>query len=187
MSLDKALFQKVANRGKPPEAFLNELIAWANQASDSVFSPNKRIDIYSLTAAELGPWQSLVHRKAAMCEVLRVLAGFESSWRWSEGKDTNNPAENSTETESAGIFQVSPNSRFLDDSLMSFARANRADKPEQFRKTMMTNHNFAFDYTARLLRVNLRHNGPVKRGEILPWLKRDAVAAFESQLEGAMV
>ena len=67
------------------------------------------------------------------------------------------------------------------------ARANRADKPNDFRRIMMTNHNFAFDYTARLLRVNIRHNGPVKRGEILEWLRPNAVAAFESQLEGVLV
>lgn len=182
--MNKALLQRVANRGKTPEEFITELVRWAGWANDAVFAPNKRYDIYSRTVGMLGPWRTMLHRKAAMCEVLRVLAGFESAWHWEEDYDVTNPAENSLETKSAGVFQISANSRHLDDSLMSYVKAYGVSTPAAFRQRMMKDHRFAFDYTARLLRVSLDHNGPVKRGEILPWLRLEAVAAFEEALGG---
>lgn len=72
---------RVHNRGTPPESFLNEIIDWAINAPDEIFQPNHMHDIYSNIVADLGPWKSLTHRKAAMLEVLRVLGGFESSWK----------------------------------------------------------------------------------------------------------
>ena len=177
--MNQALLQSVANRGKPPEQFLAKLIEWAKSERADVFAPNTRVDIYSLIKGTLGPWDSAKHRRAAMCEVLRVLAGFESSWNWTEGKDITNPAENSPDTESAGAFQISYNSTRLHPSLQVFAESCGIGDAVEFRKTMMENPEFACAYTARLLRVNLRHNGPVKRGEILAWLKRDAVSAFQ--------
>ena len=93
--------EKVHNRGKAPNAFLDELVDWANTAPDEIFKPNQIHDIYSKVVGELGPWQGLKHRKAAMLEVLRVLGGFESSWDWNEGVDVTNPESNTPCTEEA--------------------------------------------------------------------------------------
>ena len=38
-----------------------------------------------------------------------------------------------------------------------------------------SNHRFAFEYCANLLRVTTKHHGPIKEGKIHPWLRRDAV------------
>lgn len=187
----KAVFAKVDNRGVPPEKFLGELVAWAREAPDSIFEVNLRRDIYSLVKPvmpTLGPFKSITHRKAIMCEVLRVLAGFESSWRWNEGRDKANPNEVDVETWSVGAFQISPNSRWLDPSLLRYLRnrygmnASNSELVTRFRADMVSDHRFACAYATMLLRVNLNHNGPVKRGEILPWLSREAVAEFEALL-----
>jgi len=177
------LSSTVANRGVPPTPFISALITWAKNEKDDVFAPNYLHDIYSLTVGDLGPWHSLLHRRAAMCEVLRVLAGFESSWKWGEGKDTSNPKEIDVNTWSAGIFQISPNAMNLHSSLAEYADSFKVFyKPAAFRALIMQDHTFAFGFTARLLRVNTHHNGPVRDGFINPWLKREAVAAFEKQL-----
>src|ERR1041385_9277673 len=85
--------QKVLNRGKAPNAFLNELVDWAIDAPDEIFAPNQMHDIYTNVVGDLGPWESPLHRRAAMLEVLRVLGGFESSWDWNEGVDTTRSEE----------------------------------------------------------------------------------------------
>jgi hypothetical protein len=84
--------QHVFNRGVPPDDFLDQLVAWGKQASDEIFEKNNVSDIYSSVKNTLGPWRDLPHRRAAMLEVMRVLAGFESSWDWKEGRDNTNPA-----------------------------------------------------------------------------------------------
>jgi hypothetical protein len=53
---------------------------------------------------------------------------------------------------------------------------------EDFQRGMKADHQLAMEYIARLLRRTVNHNGPVKRHEIDPWLRRDAVAEFESLL-----
>ena len=84
--------QRVHNRGTPPEAFLNQLVDWGAGAPDEIFVRNEITDIYSfIRSPELGPWANDRERRAAMLEVLRVLSGFESSWRWNEGRDITNP------------------------------------------------------------------------------------------------
>ena len=182
--MSPAFFHKVHNRGASPEQFIAEMIEWAKKEASDVFAPNDRFDIYDIVKPVLGPWDSLLHRKAVMLEVLRVLAGFESSWKWLEGADVTNPAENSVWTWSAGPFQISANSMNLDQSLKTFAQKQIwSTDPGQFRVAMMHDHLFAFGYTARLLRVNTNHNGPVKRKEILPWLKKDSVSAFMDELK----
>ena len=98
---------RVFNRGKPPVSFLDELVDWGAAAPDEIFTRNDNDDVYSSVKAELGPWVDLVHRKAAMLEVLRVLAGFESSWDWNAGRDVTNPSSNQPCTEEAGILQCS--------------------------------------------------------------------------------
>lgn len=182
-NLPPSFFAKVANRGAPTIEFIKELIKWAKGEADGVFEPNSRYDIYSIVKPILGPWKSTIHRRAVMCEVLRVLAGFESSWKQNEDKDVANPAENSPETWSSGPFQISANSMNLDPELKAFAKRELGGSdPNGFRRAMMSDWQFAMAYTARLLRINTNHNGPVKRKEILPWLKEDAVDAFMKEL-----
>src|SRR4030095_14185844 len=103
----KAAIEKVLNRGIPPDSFLNELVAWGKTAPDEIFAPNLLPDIYGKTKAELGPWENPIQRKAAMLEVMRVLAGFESSWDWTEGIDTSRLGSDTPENSEAGAWQVS--------------------------------------------------------------------------------
>lgn len=125
-----------------------------------------------------------LHRRAAMLEVLRVLAGFESSWDWAAGRDVTNPGSNTPCTEEAGIFQCSGNS-------MSFAAllrqllldAGGAGTCESFIEVTRTNHRFAVEYCAKLLRFTTKHHGPVKRGLVHSWLRRDAVDELRRALE----
>jgi len=174
----------VYNRGSAPESFLLELIVWAKDAPDEIFLPNQRTDIYSSVAAELGPWQGLLHRKAAMLEVLRVLGGFESSWDWNEARDTNNSTSNTPCTEEAGIFQCSGNSMHFDASLKALLlqAAGKTDC-DTFRAESKSNHRFAIEYCARLLRFTVEHHGPIRDRDINPWLRRDSVAEFEALLQ----
>jgi hypothetical protein len=89
-----ACMQRVHNRGTPPDAFLNQLVDWGAAAPDEIFARNEITDIYSFVSPELGPWADIRERRAAMLEVLRVLAGFESSWNWNAGRDITNPSSN---------------------------------------------------------------------------------------------
>lgn len=176
--------QEVYNRGVAPDAFLNELIDWAVGAPSEIFERNNRIDIYSRIVTELGPWESFIHRKAAMLEALRVLGGFESSWDWEAGRDTTNPDSNTPSTEEAGIFQCSANSMNFDDSLsdLLLKAAGKTDS-ETFITTTKSNHPFAIEYCARLIRFTVNHHGPIKYKHINPWLRRDAMLEFMEFLE----
>lgn len=169
--------QQVLNRGRPPVEFLDQLVDWGKSAPDEIFAPNSETDVYSSVTNELGPWKDNLERRAAMLEVLRVLAGFESSWDWNAGRDTTNPSSNTACTEEAGILQCSGNSMNFDSSLKHLL-LNAAGKTDcdTFRATMKANHPFALEYCARLLRFTVNHNGPVKRKEINAWLRRDAMA-----------
>ena len=175
--------QKVANRGVPPDSFLDERVAWGRQAPDEIFAPNPNDDVYSSVVGTLGPWQGLPHRRAAMLEVMRVLAGFESSWKWTEGRDTTNPTSVTPDTIEAGAWQVSANSMNFGQELkdLVMAQVGTLDGTE-FQKAMKENHPLAMEYIARLLRRTTHHNGPVLRHEIDPWLHRNAVAEFQALL-----
>jgi hypothetical protein len=180
--------QRVANRGAPPDAFLDELVAWGKQAPDEIFVINASHDIYSSVFRELGPWEGIQHRRAVMLEVLRVLAGFESSWKWNEGRDTTNPTSVTPETIEAGAWQVSANSMNFGQELKDLVRARVGTLDgNAFQRAMKQDHKLAMEYIARLLRRTTKHNGPVKRREINEWLRRDAVAEFQALLssEGA--
>jgi hypothetical protein len=85
----KALKHKVSTRGIPPDRFLDELVAWGKTAPEDIFVENHNLDIYSNVIDALGPWEGVEHRRAVLLEVMRVLAGFESSWRWQVGVDPN--------------------------------------------------------------------------------------------------
>ena len=97
---------KVFNRGNPKPKFLQDLVVWGRSAVPEIFAEQlgNDNDIYARVIDELGPFEGkdIICRKACMLEVMRVLAGFESSWNWNEGIDTNNPKENSSDTISAG-------------------------------------------------------------------------------------
>ena len=176
---------KVFNRGKPPDTFLNELIDWARQAPDEIFERNQNHDIYTNVGPELGPFTDLLQRKAVMLEALRVLGGFESSWNFHAGVDVNNPTSNTPCTEEAGVFQISGNAMNFDASLKDLlSKSSGGDTScEKFITTMKQDHEFAFEFCARLLRFTVNHHGPVKRKEINPFLHRDAVAEFRGFLE----
>lgn len=173
----------VANRGEPPDAFLDELIDWGRAAPAVIFERNDRVDVYSLVRDTLGPWRDVQHRRAVMLEVLRVLGGFESRWDWNEGRDITNPDSNTACTEEAGIFQCSGNSIAFDASLKQLLQdVAGATDCDTFRVVTKSNHAFAMEYCARLLRFTVNHHGPLKRKEVNDFLSRDAVAEIETFL-----
>lgn len=177
--------QHVSDRGVPTDDFLDQLVAWGKDAPDEIFAPNNLSDIYSSIMNTLGPWQGILHRRAVMLEVMRVLAGFESSWNWNEGRDTTNATSITPDTIEAGAWQVSANAmnfgRELKDLVL--AKVGTLDG-NAFQRAMKQDHPLAMDFIARLLRHTTRHNGPVCRHEIDPWLRRDAVAEFQALVGG---
>ena len=175
--------QQVANRGVPPDDFLDQLVAWGKDAPEEIFARNDRADVYSSVFGSLGPWKDNLHRRAAMLEVMRVLAGFESSWDWNAGRDITNPTSVTPDTIEAGAWQVSANSMNFGQELkdLVLAKIGTLDG-NAFQKAMKEDHPLAMEYIARLLRRTTHHNGPVLRHEIDPWLRRDSVAEFESLL-----
>ena len=176
----KYLLSFVKNRGTPPTSFLDTLIAWAKTADDEIFAPNnERDDVMPLLKPFLGPWTDPLSRKCAMLELLRVLAGFESSWHWNEGVDlTNARSQSDAKCEETGIFQVSYDSVAHSDDLRAFLISNGIQNPHQFIVAMKKDHFLAIEYCARLLRVSYKWDGPIKRGEINSSLSRNAMAEF---------
>ena len=168
--------QKVHNRGVAPISFLTELIEWGRTADAGIFQRNEIFDIYSSVVHQLGPWRGDLHRRAAMLEVLRVLAGFESSWSWQAGRDMKNPNSNTPCTEEAGIFQCSGDSMGYGPSLKRLLISCGGDGTcASFIAVSKSNHRFAIEYCARLLRITTKHHGPIKHGHVHSWLRRDAV------------
>ena len=179
----KALKARVSNRGSAPDAWLAELIAWGKSAPDELFEFRNGFDVYSSVKAELGPWSTGLHRRAVMLEVMRVLAGFESTWKWSEGRDVSNPASDTAPEIEAGAWQVSADSMAFGADLKALVlRRVKSLRAADFQAAMKADHALAMEYIARLLRHTVNHNGPVKRREINRWLSRDAVAEFEKLL-----
>jgi hypothetical protein len=180
----RATKQKVLNRGVPPDSFLNELVSWGRTALDDIFAPNANTDVYSSVVGVLGPWEGPRHRRAVMLEVMRVLAGYESSWDWNAGVDTTNPTSTTPDTIEAGAWQVSANSMSFGQELKDLVlRKVGSLDGNDFQRAMKQNHPLAMEYIARLLRRSVNHNGPVKRHEIDPWLQRDAVVEFQALLD----
>lgn len=193
----QAALSQVFNRGTPPPAFLDEMVTWAKSAPDEIFEENEFNDIYSKVTPELGPYEGLLHRKAVMLEVMRVLAGFESSWDWREGVDTSRLGDDTPENSEAGAWQVSYDGRRLSPDLLPLLAAHSIPNGIRFQQAMKFNHPLAMEFVARLMRRNTRHNGPLYRGEersiirrslrgeehsIYPWLNRDAVQEFQEAL-----
>lgn len=181
----------VRGRGVPPDKFLIELLSWGKTAPEEIFAPNNDPeDVYNRLFPILGPWTSPLHRRAAMLELLRCLAGFESSWNWREGVDrTNATSMRNILGQETGIFQVSFDSLRLDDEkntgddlhqcVVKYCGALDVHK---FIGRMKEDHVFALEYGARLLRNSYFWDGPIKRHEIDSSLRRSAVAEFEQLL-----
>lgn len=197
----KACLAPVYNRGTPPGSFLDQLIEWARQAPDSIFAPNDvPVDIFTVIkpalATQIGSdpvggkivqWESLLHRKAALCEAMRVHAGMESSWKWNEGVDvTNKRSVASLAGQETGIFQVSFDSTNIAFGAMKpFARERGINTIANFISKMKSNHPLALEYYARLSRISIRWAGPLLRhgnDSVYPWLSRASVAEFQTFL-----
>ncbi len=191
MRITGAIKSPVFNRGVAPDSFLQELIEWGRTAPDDIFAPNNDPeDVYDRLRPILGPWSGPLHRRAAMVELLRCLAGFESSWNWKEGVDTTNATSmRNIEGRETGIFQVSFDSLRLDDAknagddlrqcVLKYCGALDIHK---FLDQMKFGHIFALEYCARLLRNNYFWDGPIKRHEIDSSLSREAVVQFMNLL-----
>lgn len=181
-----AAHHPVADHGRPPVAFLDELLAIMRPLPDVLFEPNAHTDIYSILSPKLGPWTSTAHRKAVMAEALMCDGGFESEWNWSEGVDTTNAHSMANPIgQETGLWQVSADSMGLDPSLRPFiVEKVGSDHPAAFIPAMKSNHALAVEYVIRLFRVNTRWSGPANRGWLAGALVRDAVnewqAAFAS-------
>lgn len=176
-----------------------EMVNWAKSAEDVIFTKNPHADIYSKVTSELGPFESLLHRKAVMLEVLRVLAGFESSWDWKEGVDTSRLGTTTPENAEAGAWQISFDSRMLfKDQAAKLIWIYGISGGISFQQITKHNHQFALEWVSRLLRCNTKHNGPLYKGQeriairkslrgedhsIYPWLRRSCVQEFMQALK----
>lgn len=179
----------VYNRGVPPDNFLDGIVDFA-RTSDymgsgaSIFLPNNRYDIYSLIEPALGPWTGIESRIAGMMEAMRVHGMFESSGIWTCGVDTTNA--NSVahiEGQETGVFQVSWDSHHFDQSLEDCIDRYCDDSvPQCFIDTMKTNHLFACEYYARLVRFNIAWAGPLVHKLIVPYLSRAAMVEFQAAI-----
>lgn len=193
----------VSNRGTAPVSFLTELVQWGKSADESIFAPNARFEIYSKVNPELGPFVRPLQRRAVMLEVMRVLAGFESSWDWTEGVDTSRLGKDTPENAEAGAWQVSYNARNVNPEMMhvilrfSGAREILINSGAVFQRITKEYHTFAMEFVSTLMRYNTKHNGPLYKGDerlairsslrgpqnsIYPWLRKSCVAEFESLL-----
>lgn len=187
-----ALLSPVKGRGKPPAAFLDELVAWARTAPDEIFDVNNQPgDVMPRLAVLLGPWKGsnaeiLLQRKCCMLELLRCLGGFESSWNWNEGVDkTNKTSMRLIAGQETGIFQVSYDSLNLEKTgrtLRDLLARKRIAGVQSFINAMKADHTLALEYCARLLRISYKWDGPLLRHEIDSSLSRAAVAEFKQLL-----
>ena len=174
-----------AQHGRPPIAFLQQLVETLDGLPDDVFAENELHDIYAVMKGVLGPYTSLKHRKAVMCEVLRVQAGFESDWRWDAGVDSgNHRSRTHIESEETGAFQVSFDSIGTRQSaLLGFAKQHGIDTAETFITKMKTDHGLAVEYCARLLRISTSWCGTIKDPtKVISHVRRDAVEEFQTFL-----
>lgn len=202
-----AIYGKVLNRGSAPPPFIGEMVGWCKTAPDDIFARTDTVgsrDIYNKVFAELGPYTDLLHRKAVMLEVMRVLALFESSCDWNEGVDTSKSVKNTSENAEAGAWQTSYDARKHAPILRSLLAAHGVDSGIAFQREMKKNHPMAMEFVARLMRINTEHNGPLHKGiakrkdtwpqrpnlweekeSIYPWLSRKAVEEFKALLTAA--
>lgn len=197
-----ACLGKVYNRGNATQDFLETLVNWARSASDELFAPNSTpVDIFTFIKSTLATpvgkdpsgtpvyhWDSLLHRKAAMLEAMRVHAGFESSWNWTQGVDTKNKQSmEDPRCEETGIFQLSFNITGIHGgALLGFARQMNIDTPDKFIPAMKQNHALCLEMYARAVRLSIAWAGPMIHthgtNSIIPWLSRPAMSELENLL-----
>ncbi len=135
----------VSNRGVPPDDFLDRLVEWGAEAPGELFEQNAVYDIYSSISGVLGPYNGLEYRRGVMLEVMRVLAGLESSWNWGEGRDLSIPP-GTLATEEAGAFQVSADSMAFGRELESLVRRHTHPlKPATFIAAMRSDPTLAME------------------------------------------
>jgi hypothetical protein len=171
--------------GCPPNSFLDQVIDAINPLPNDVFAENDLFDIYSVMKGAIGPYENLLHRKAMMCEVLRVQPAFESDWNWNEGVDiTNAHSMTHLEGQETGAFQVSADSMAFDRSLPACVdRLAGAHDALTFINSTKSNHALAVEYVARLLRFNTRWCGTLNRADmVIAHVRRDAVEEFQTFL-----
>ena len=188
MKLNRALFPVVKNRIPCPSAFVAEMLEWSKTAPLRVFEMNENpADIFGHMRGRFGPWNSVNARRGFLLAAMIVLAGWESSWDWNEGRDTSNPDVDTPEEIEAGAFQVSANSMNFGPELREAVRAiaGKTD-PESFQHAMKTNHPLALTYIAMLLRRTVRHNGPVRDRKIVPAMKPELIAAWTMEAAGVV-
>lgn len=178
----------------PSSSFLAELVGGIRAMPAEVFSVNASpFDVFNFIHDALGPWEGqpgtperLLHRRAVMAEIMRVCGAFESTWNWLEGHDTTNPTENNAETDSAGLWQISHNSRGFGQDLRDMLAALGIRDGLDFQHQMKHNHPFAMEYTARLFRWTTHHNGPLRNltgtNSIYSQLSPAAVQEFKAFL-----
>lgn len=174
----------------PPTDFLEEIVQWGREVPDDIFMLNNEPnDVFTSIHEVRGLWHGtpltsswFLHRKAVMLEVLRVLGAFESTWNWNEGKDMASHSENDTETMSAGLWQISYNSRNFGSDLKHLLEINGVRDGEKFQKLTKHDHNFAITYAARLFRHTTHHNGPLLRHEVDRQFSNAAVKEFSELL-----
>ena len=191
--------KEVLNRGRIPDYFAIEMVDWCRTAPDEIFLPNpSTMEIYPYVKPELGPWLSLLHRKAVMLEVMRVLALFESSCDWEDGVDTSRLGDDTPENAEAGAWQVSYSARRNGEELRSLLIHHGIENGIAFQEQMKEDHKLAMEFIARLMRITRMHNGPLYKGKeraairktlrgpeqsIYPWLSRAAVNEWKVLLE----
>lgn len=174
------------NSDIPPDSFLAELVSCFRGLPETIFDTNQSPhDVFTSVFRALGPWEGMsgsaewfTHRKAAMMEVMRVLGAFESAWNWMEGKDMASHSENDAETMSAGLWQISYNSRGFGDDLTRMIAVGNVRNGTEFQWKMKHDHQWCIEYAARLFRHTTHHNGPLVRHEVDGQLSREAVKEF---------
>lgn len=187
MKLNPDLFPVIKNRIACPPAFVRELIAWGRTAPLRFFEVNDNPrDLYAHMQGRFGPWHSVNARRGFMLAVMIVLAGWESSWDWTEGQDHSNPDVDTPEEVEAGAWQVSQDSIHFGPELADAVRAVAGTTaPVQFQIAMKEHHPLAMAYIAMLLRRTVRHNGPVRDRKIVPALTPALITAWTVEAAGA--
>jgi hypothetical protein len=79
-----------------------------------------------------------------------------------------------------GAFQVSFDSEWLDPTLRMYLTQQGIYTPQQFIDGMKESPELALEYYTRLARISIEWAGPLKRGEIIPYLSVAAMEEYRS-------
>lgn len=182
-----ACMVKVHNRGVPKFAVVKDIVEALRATPLEVFAENSNADVFGSVKAELGPWTSLKQRAGAMGAVMVVQSGFESSWKYGEGRDMS--ANNTSAcTEEAGLYQTSGNMNTFNAEAKSvlqpfMAQHCKSTTCAEFKRcTKEPVKAFVHGHFIRASRITTRHWGPMVRKEINPWLKRACAKQIEDLL-----